>query len=88
MYMLKMHGYQGWFGIDINPERMDVATALKISMDALKSACDRIDELDHESIIFAVSNPDTTRGWIESYLNRQRTRHPEKLGPLPPLKKP
>ncbi|MCX6841492.1 MAG: TIM barrel protein, partial [candidate division WOR-3 bacterium] len=50
LYVLKMHGYQGWFGIDINPERMPVETALRISMDALRAANDRVDELDHESI--------------------------------------
>ena len=44
MYVLKMHGYQGWFGIDINPERMPVETALRINMDAIRAANDRINE--------------------------------------------
>ena len=41
LYALKMHGYEGYFGIDINPERMPVDVALKNSMDALRAANDR-----------------------------------------------
>jgi xylose isomerase len=85
LYVLKMHGYQGWFGIDINPERMPVEVALRISMDALRAANDRINELDHESIVYAVNHPDKARGWLEGYLVRMRALHPEKLAPLPPL---
>ena len=82
LYVLKMHGYQGWFGIDINPERMPVETALRISMDALRAANDRINELDHESIVYAAYNPDKARGWLEAYLVRARAPHPERLTPL------
>jgi xylose isomerase len=86
LYVLRMHGYQGWFGIDINPERMPVATALQISMDALRAANDRVEALDHESIAYAVNHPDRARGWLEAYLVRARAPHPGKLAPLPPLK--
>jgi xylose isomerase len=82
---MKMHGYQGWSGIDINPERMPVDVALRISMDALRAANDRINELDHESIVYAVNHPDKARGWLEGYLVRMRALHPEKLVPLPSL---
>jgi len=68
LYVLKMHSYQGWFGIDINPERMPVETALRISMDAIRAANDRINDLDHEAIAHAVNAPDTARGWLEEYL--------------------
>ncbi|MHC5003420.1 MAG: TIM barrel protein, partial [Planctomycetota bacterium] len=51
LYTLKMHGYRGWFGIDINPERLPVDTALRISMDAIRAANDRINALDHEAIL-------------------------------------
>jgi xylose isomerase len=84
LYVLKMHGYQGWFGIDINPERMPVDTALRISMDALRAASDRIAELDHESIVRAVNHPDRVRGWLEAYLVRMRAPYPERLGSLQP----
>jgi len=36
LYVMKMYGYQGYFGIDINPERMPVQQALKNNMDALR----------------------------------------------------
>jgi len=86
LYVLKMYGYQGYFGIDINPERMPVETALRISMDALRVANDRINELDHESIVYATNHPDKARGWIEAYLVRARASHPERLRPLRPLR--
>ena len=86
LYVLKMHGYRGHFGIDINPERMPVDTALRISMDAIRAANDRINELDHEAILYAVNHPDKARGWLEAYLVRARAPHPDRLPPLPPLK--
>ncbi|MEO0123519.1 MAG: TIM barrel protein [candidate division WOR-3 bacterium] len=86
LYVLKMHSYNGWFGIDINPERVDVQTAIKISIDAIRSANDRINELDHESIVYAINNPDKARGWIEAYLIRMRALRPEILPELPRLK--
>lgn len=82
LYALKMYGYEGWFGLDINPERMPVDTALKISMDAMRASNDRINSLDHESLIWASEHPDKARGWIEAYLVRARAPHPEKLAPL------
>ena len=85
LYVLKMHSYRGYFGIDINPERMPVQQALKNSMDALRAANDRINNLDHEKIIWATMHPDKARGWIEAYLIRQRASRPEILAPLPEL---
>jgi len=82
LYVLKVHGYRGWFGIDINPERMPVDVALRISMDALRAANDRMNELDHESIAYAVNHPDKARGWLEAYLVRARAKHPDRLSPL------
>ena len=74
LYTLKMHGYEGYFGIDINPERMPVDVALKISMDALRAANDRIDHLDHEQLIDAAMHPSATRGYREAYMIRARAR--------------
>ncbi len=85
LYALKMHGYQEHFGIDVNPERMPVDVAVRNSMDALRAAADRINNLDHEQVIWAVTHPDRARGWLEAYLIRQRARRPEMLGALPPL---
>lgn len=83
MYTLKMYGYSGWFGIDVNPERMPVATAIRNSMDAIRAANDRVNHLDHEAILHAVDHPDKSRGWLEAYLIRQRARNPGILPPLP-----
>ena len=85
MYTLKMHAYGGYFGIDINPERLPVDAALKISMDAIRAANDRVNDLDHEAILFARNHPDRARGWLEAYLVRARAAHPDRLPPLPPL---
>ncbi len=84
LYAMKMYGYEGWFGLDVNPERMPVDVALKNSMDAMRAANDRINSLDHEAIIWATEHPDKARGWLEAYLIRARAPRPDKLGPLPP----
>ncbi len=83
LYVLKMYGYEGYFGIDINPERMPVEQALKNSMDALRAANDRINAMDHEKVVAAANEPHLHRGWLEAYLIRARAPHPEKLPPLP-----
>jgi xylose isomerase len=87
LYALKMQGYRGYFGIDINPERMPVETGLKNSMDALRAANDRINTLDHEAILYATNHPDRARGWLEAYLIRARAARPDILPPLPTLQK-
>jgi len=86
LYTLKMHGYRGHFGIDINPERMPVDVAIRNSVDALRAANDRINSLDHASIMKAVSKPDQHRGWLEAYLIRARAPHASKLTPVAKLK--
>ena len=85
LYALKMHGYGGYFGIDVNPERMPVATSVRNSIDALRAAADRVNGLNHDQIVWALMHPDRARGWVEAYLIRQRARRPEDLGPLPSL---
>ncbi len=82
LYTLKLHGFRGYFGIDINPERMPVDVALRINMDALRAANERVNSLDHEAILFALAHPNRTRGWLEAYLVRARAARPEKLPPL------
>ena len=73
-------------GIDINPERMPVDVAIRNSMDAIRASNDRINEMDHESILYATSRPHQARGWLEAYLIRQRARDETLLPPLPDLK--
>lgn len=83
LYVLKMHGYRGYFGIDINPLRMPTAQALRNNMDAIRAANDRINSLDHEKVIFATSHPDQAWGWLEAYLIRMRAPSASDLHPLP-----
>ncbi|MCK4872025.1 MAG: TIM barrel protein [Phycisphaerales bacterium] len=85
VYTLTMYGYTGYFGIDINPERMPVDTALRISMDAIRAANDRVNDMDHEAILFSQQQPEQCRGWLEAYLVRARAAHPDRL---PELKRP
>lgn len=82
LYALKMHGYRGYFGIDINPERMPVDVALKINFDALRSANDRVNMVDHESVLRALASPERSRGWVESHLLRLRAPRAERLSGL------
>jgi xylose isomerase len=83
LYVLKMHGYQGYFGIDINPERIPVDRALKNCMDALRAANDRVNSLDHEKVIASTSEPTKNRGWLEAYLIRSRASNPGSLPQMP-----
>jgi len=77
-----MHGYDGYYGLDINPERMPVDVALKISMDAVRAACDRVNNLDHELIVSAAEEPAQHRGTREAYMVRARASRYTQLPPL------
>jgi xylose isomerase len=68
LFILKMHGYREYFGIDINPERMSVETALKLNMRAIRIACKRLNSISYEDygrIVDAMFNPQNNRGVIE-----------------------
>ncbi|MCC6445400.1 MAG: TIM barrel protein [Armatimonadetes bacterium] len=85
LYALRMYGYRGYFGIDINPERMPVDRALINCFDAMKSMNDRINDLDPEKIVFCDHHPDRSRGYLEALLIRARAPYPDRLSPLPDL---
>jgi xylose isomerase len=87
LYTLKMYGYDGYFGIDINPERMPVERALINNMDALKSMNDLVNGLDHEAIITCTAKPDKNRGYLEALLIRARAKDSSKLSPMPKLER-
>jgi len=86
LYALKMHSYGGYFGIDINPERMPVDRALINCMDALKAANERVNKVDHEKIIACTSKPARNRGVLEALLTRARAPESAKLSPAPRVK--
>ena len=68
MYALKMVGYDEYFGIDINPERMPIKKAIEINTKALRVMNERIDSLPHEKLIDSYLNPNDHRGDIELLL--------------------
>jgi xylose isomerase len=87
LYCLKMCGYTGHLGIDINPERIPTVRALRNSINAIRAANDRINDMDHEHLLECSTYPEIDRGWIEAYLIRKRALHPDRLPPLgPPIK--
>jgi xylose isomerase len=83
LYVLKMHGYTGYFGIDINPERMPVDRALINCMDAIKAMNERVNRMDHGKIIACTTKPDRNRGVLEAILTRARAPQGAKLSPAP-----
>jgi len=85
LYVLKMQGYGGYFGIDINPERMPVERALINCMDAIKAMNDRVNRLDHEKIIACTTKPDKNRGLLEALLTRARAPEGTELSPMPEI---
>ncbi|MGQ9514682.1 MAG: hypothetical protein ACUVTL_06495 [Thermoproteota archaeon] len=62
MIVLKAYGYNGRFGIDINPERIPIERALVLNINAIKSTCARVNELDYERFVEAMFNPSMSRG--------------------------
>lgn len=68
LYALKMHGYRGYYGIDINPERMPISKAVEINCRALQIMNERIESLPHEKILACYFDPANHRGELESIL--------------------
>ena len=80
LYALKMVGYDEYFGIDINPERMPVKKAIEINVKALRVMNERVDSLPHEKLIDSYLNPNDHRGNIELLLidSMMQSREPAK----------
>jgi len=68
LYALKMYGYRGYFGIDINPERIPVKKAVEINCRALEIMNERINSLPHERILNCYFDPENNRGELEMLL--------------------
>ncbi len=80
---LKMYGYEGFFGIDINPERMPVEKALVLCMNSLKSACAVVNGLDYDRLVEAIFNPSENRGLAEDIMTRALAPASAGLRPIP-----
>ena len=83
LFVLKMYGYNGFFGIDINPERIPVERALVLSMNSLKAACALVNEIDYENLVEAMFNPSSNRGVAEEILTKSLAPASAELKPLP-----
>jgi len=71
LFSLKMAGYNEYFGIDINPERMPVQKAIEINSTALNIMNERINSLPNEEIMEAYFDPENNRGDIELILAKR-----------------
>src|SRR4030066_379374 len=58
LFSLKMAGYNEYFGIDINPEKIPVQKAIEINSTALNIMNERIDALPAEKIIDSYFDPE------------------------------
>jgi len=72
LYALKMIGYRGYFGIDINPERMPLSKAVEINTRVLTIMNERINNLPHEKILDCYFDPENHRGELELILAEAR----------------
>ncbi|MEM3045521.1 MAG: TIM barrel protein [Candidatus Bathyarchaeia archaeon] len=70
LLVMKMYGYEGYHGIDINPERMPVDRALVLNMNAIRAACARLNELDYGRFVEAMYEPHRNRGVVEDVMTR------------------
>jgi xylose isomerase len=68
LYALKIVGYNGFFGIDINPERIPVMKAIEINCKVLQIMNDRINSLPFKKLIDCYYDPENNRGEIELIL--------------------
>jgi xylose isomerase len=72
LYALKLIGYRGYFGIDINPERMPVAKAIAANSRVLRIMNERINRLPHARILDCYFEPEKHRGELELILAEAR----------------
>jgi xylose isomerase len=68
LYALKMVGYKGYFGLDLNPERMPVQKAIEINTTVMRIMYERICALPHERILDCYYDPVAHRGELEMIL--------------------
>jgi xylose isomerase len=68
LYALWAMGYQGWFGIDIDPENIPVQKAVELNIRALRRMKERVAELPHQRILECHLRPAEHRGGLEEIL--------------------
>ncbi|GAB4322176.1 MAG: TIM barrel protein [Promethearchaeota archaeon] len=68
LYALKAMGYREYFGIDVNPERMPVTTAVELNVRAVTKFAEKLEDLPHEELVDAFFDPAAHRGDVERIL--------------------
>jgi len=68
LLVYKMYDYRGFYGIDINPERMPAEKGIVLSMNALKVGAAVVNQLDFEALVEAMYSPARNRGLVEEVL--------------------
>ncbi|MBM3887728.1 MAG: TIM barrel protein [Verrucomicrobia bacterium] len=89
LYVMKMHGYRGYYGIDIFPERMPIRQALLNNFDRMKALMQMCDAVDHEYVAACVERPDLNAGTglLEAYLTRLWHKGAKGMSALPKVRK-
>ncbi len=83
LYVARMYGYNGFFGIDINPEKQPVEAAIAHNINAIVHANEIVSNMDHGRVLQSYHRPDQFQGSIEDAVLRARARgmDPAKLIP-------
>ena len=68
LYALWALGYEGWYGIDINPENIPVHKAVDLNVRAMRRLKERVARLPHERILECHLRPAEHRGELEEIL--------------------
>jgi xylose isomerase len=68
LYALWSFGYDGYCGIDINPENIPVHKAVELNIKAMRKLKDRVSRMPHERILECHLHPREHRGELEEIL--------------------
>ena len=80
LLVLKMYGYKGRLGLDINPERMPIETAVSLNINAIRAMIKRINRyIDYDRLVEAMYEPDKNRGVAEDVVIRALAPDPADL---------
>lgn len=74
IYVLRMYGYKGFLGMDINPDKMPVQRALALCFNDVKRANAVVDNIDHEQMLQAYHQPIGNEGVIEALVTEARAK--------------
>jgi len=74
IFVLRLYCYRGFFGLDLNPEKMPVEAAIVKSINAIELAGGVVDNIDPEALLAAYHNPHENRGVVEDLVTRARAR--------------